>query len=78
MRRPNEEKNLGILVKKIHPDNRLNKVWDLKGGVSAEVKGLEVVRPGGHILKMVVRQYGDADFSRNPNMAADELMLLRV
>jgi aminoglycoside phosphotransferase (APT) family kinase protein len=75
---PNEENKLEILVRKIHPGNRLNKVWDLKGGVSAEVKGLEVVRPGGHILKMVVRQHGDADFSRNPNIAADELVLLKV
>jgi aminoglycoside phosphotransferase (APT) family kinase protein len=50
----------------------------LEGGVSARVTALEIRHRSGATQKLVVRQHGDADRRRNPNVAADEFRLLQI
>ena len=69
---------LGQLVRKLEPQGKLVRAWELKGGVSAQVTALEVERPGGLIRKLVVRRHGPADLGQNPNIAADEFRLLQI
>ncbi|MGE7762368.1 phosphotransferase family protein [Peribacillus sp. NPDC097895] len=74
----NEFKRFEQLIQKLDPGNKLIRVWDLKGGISAQVTGLEALQSRGQNIRMVVRQHGDNDLKRNPNIAADEHKLLRV
>ena len=66
------------LVRRIDPQSKLLRTWELKGGVSARVTVLEIERPGGPAQRMVVRRHGDADLKRNPQIAADEFKLLSM
>lgn len=66
------------LVHKAAPHSKLLRAWQLKGGVSARITALEIVRPDGQAGKMVVRQYGDTDLQQNPHVAAHELKLLHL
>jgi aminoglycoside phosphotransferase (APT) family kinase protein len=54
----------------------LVRVWQLHGGVSAQVTALEAVRPDGSTERLVVRQYGRRDRERDPHVAAHEYDLL--
>ncbi len=65
-------------VQKIAPDSKLLRIWELTGGVSAQVTALEIERDDGHTQKMIVRQHGEADRKRNPHVAADEFALLQL
>lgn len=65
-------------VQMIHPENKLLHAWKLHGGVSAQVTAFEVLLPDGNVKKMVVRQHGEIDRKRNPNIAADEFKLLKI
>jgi aminoglycoside phosphotransferase (APT) family kinase protein len=65
------------LLGRFEPRARLLRTWLLKGGVSAEVTGLEIAYPNGRTEKLVARRHGAADRARNPNIAADEFALLR-
>lgn len=65
------------IVKSIDPGARLLRSAALTGGVSAEVTMLEIVQTDGQKEKLVVRQHGAADRSRNPQIAQDEFRLLR-
>ncbi|MGE6613001.1 phosphotransferase family protein [Peribacillus sp. NPDC076916] len=66
------------LVHKFDQGNKLIRAWELKGGISAQVIGLELLQSSGRIVKMIVRQHGDNDLKRNPNIAADEHQLLGI
>ena len=66
------------LVHRIDPRAVLKRSWSLKGGVSAQVTGLEVERGTGTLEKWVVRQHGEGDLKSNPNIAADEFKLLTL
>ncbi|MET3695831.1 phosphotransferase family enzyme [Bacillus oleivorans] len=66
------------IVKKLNPENKLLDVWELKGGISAQVTGLAVLQPNGQIKKLIVRQHGDVDYKQNPKIAADEYKLLEI
>lgn len=66
------------LIQKLEPQSKLLRIWELKGGISAQVTALEVERPDGQIRKMVLRQHGEIDFKNNPKIAADEFKLLQV
>lgn len=68
----------GLLVQQIDPTATLQKSWPLRGGVSAQVTALEIVRPGGQVQRWVVRQHGAVDRQRNPQIAADEFKLLQM
>src|SRR6476659_9053970 len=66
------------LACKLYPQARLLRAWALTGGVSARVTALEVELGGGLTKRMVVRQHGDVDRKRNPQIAADEFKLLQI
>ncbi|MBT2667676.1 aminoglycoside phosphotransferase family protein [Bacillus sp. ISL-4] len=74
----NEYGNFERLVQNFDQGNKLIRVWELKGGISAQVTGLEILQSSGRIVKMIVRQHGDNDLKRNPNIAADEHKLLGI
>ncbi|WP_028612334.1 phosphotransferase family protein [Paenibacillus harenae] len=62
---------------KVVPGSRLLRIWELEGGVSAQVTGLEIEKPDGQLKKLIVRRHGAADLARNPHVAADEFHLLK-
>jgi aminoglycoside phosphotransferase (APT) family kinase protein len=66
------------VIRKIDPTNRLLRTWNVEGGVSAQVTGIEIEGPDGQTQKLVLRQHGDVDFAGNPNIAADEFRLLEI
>ena len=73
-----ENKKFAQVAHKIDPHSKLLRVWELEGGVSARVTALDIVRADGQTQKMIVRQYGDADLKRNPQVAAAEFKLLQL
>jgi aminoglycoside phosphotransferase (APT) family kinase protein len=75
---PTEYKKFEKLVQQFEPESRLVRVWELEGGVSAQVTGLEIERPDGRSKKLVVRRHGTRDLQDNPNIAADEFRLLQI
>ncbi|MDO7487000.1 hypothetical protein Q5O89_16650 [Peribacillus frigoritolerans] len=74
----NEYGKFEQLVKKLDQGNKLIRAWELIGGISAQVTGLEILQSSGRIVKMIVRQHGDNDLKRNPNIAAYEHKLLMI
>lgn len=74
----NEQQRFERLTQAIRPGSRLVRTWRLEGGVSAQVTAIEVERPDGCAEKLVVRQHGKADLTRNPDAARDEFRLLTV
>ncbi|MFF0831342.1 phosphotransferase family protein [Brevibacillus sp. NPDC003359] len=66
------------LVHNMNPSARLLRVWELKGGISAQVNALEMESPDGTKKKVVVREHGHADLKRNPQIASDEFGLLQI
>ncbi|MFJ7469271.1 aminoglycoside phosphotransferase family protein [Peribacillus frigoritolerans] len=74
----NEYGKLEQLVQKFIQGSKLIRAWELKGGISAQVTGLEILQSSGQIVKMIVRQHGDNDLKRNPNVAADKHRLLGI
>lgn len=73
----NEAQEFQQLVQQIAPDSKLVRLWELTGGVSAQVTALEIEHVDGRREKMVVRQHGNADLKANPQIAADEFKLLQ-
>ena len=65
------------IIQKIDPTYRLIKTWQVKGGISAEITGLEIGLPDGATQKLIVRRHGDDDFKGNPQIAAHEFHLLQ-
>jgi aminoglycoside phosphotransferase (APT) family kinase protein len=78
MTQEDQAERFAQLVRQFEPHSRLLRAWPLKGGVSAQVTALEVERPGGQTIRLVVRQHGAADLRYNPQIAADEFRLLRL
>lgn len=72
-----ENNTFAYIAHKIDPHSRLLRVWKMEGGVSARVTALEIARADGHTQKMIVRQHGDADLKRNPQVATVEFKLLQ-
>jgi aminoglycoside phosphotransferase (APT) family kinase protein len=66
------------VVQKIASQSKLLRMWQLKGGVSAQVTAFEIERPTGQTQKMIVRQHGAVDLKHNPQIAADEFKLLHL
>jgi aminoglycoside phosphotransferase (APT) family kinase protein len=66
------------LVRKINPTSKLLRTWQLTGGSSAQVTGLEVEAADRTRKKMIVRQHGENDRASNPNIAHDEFRLLSL
>ena len=75
---PTEEaKPFEQLVQRIEPQGRLLRRWTLRGGVSAQVTGLEIALADGRTKKWIARRHGAVDLKRNPQIAADEFKLLQ-
>ena len=72
-----EDKKFARVAHRIDPHCKLLRVWELEVGVSARVTALEIVRGDGQTQKMIVRQYGDAELKRKPQVAATEFNLLQ-
>jgi len=66
------------LVRRLEPQARLVRAWDLEGGVSAQMMAFEIALPDGRTQKLVLRQHGEADRTANPRVAADEFRLLQA
>ncbi|NRR21232.1 phosphotransferase family protein [Brevibacillus sp. MS2.2] len=66
------------LVQNMNPSAKLLRAWELKGGISAQVTALEMETPEGMKKKVVVREHGQADLKRNPQIASDEFKLLQI
>ncbi|HEX2906580.1 MAG TPA: phosphotransferase family protein [Phototrophicaceae bacterium] len=69
---------LAQVVHRLMPQSRLLRSWPLKGGVSAQVTALEIEQPDGQLCRLVIRQHGEADRQRNPQIAAHEFRLLQA
>ena len=72
-----ENKKFEQVAHRIDPHGQLLGVWQLEGGVSARVTALEIVRADGQKQKMIVRQYGDIELKRKPQVATSEFTLLQ-
>ncbi|MBC7871129.1 MAG: phosphotransferase [Chitinophagaceae bacterium] len=72
-----EIKQFEKLVQAMTPQSKLIRAWGLKGGVSAQVTALEIEHPDGQLQKMIVRQHGEGDRRKNPQIAEDEFKLLQ-
>ena len=69
---------LKTIVKMIYPQTELLKTWELTGGISAQITALEIVLSDGTVQRLVLRQHGKKDRTRNPNNAKDEYKLLQL
>lgn len=79
MRREIQEDNkFAQVVRKIDPWSRLLRIWELQGGISAQMTALEIERADGRAQKMIVRLHGEIDRKNNPQIAADEFRLLQL
>lgn len=63
------------LIQKMDSHGRLLRVWELQGGVSAQVTALEIEHPDGQTQKLIVRRHGEIDRQRNPHIATEEFRL---
>ena len=73
-----EDNKFAQVVQKLAPQSKLLRIWELRGGISAQVTVLEIERPDGHTKKLLVRQHGEVDLKHNPQVAADEFELLQL
>jgi aminoglycoside phosphotransferase (APT) family kinase protein len=64
------------MLRNLDPDLRLTRGWEMLGGVSAAITGIEAERPGGERELIVLRQYGSLDVAANPRIATTEYQLL--
>ncbi|PTX51924.1 aminoglycoside phosphotransferase (APT) family kinase protein [Melghirimyces profundicolus] len=73
-----EYKKFEQLVQRMDPQSKLFRTWELKGGVSAQVTALEMMRPDGQTKKVIVRRHGEVDLKQKPHVAAYEFKLLKM
>ncbi len=74
----NTNEPFACVAQKIDPQGRLVRTWQLEGGVSARVTGLEIERADGTRRKVLVRQHGEVDRAQNPQVATAEFKLLQA
>lgn len=67
---------VGAILRKLAPDLRLVRCWEMTGGIAAAITGIEAERPGGQRDRLVLRQYGTTDVAANPQIATTEYRLL--
>lgn len=65
------------VVRKIDPNSKLISIWQLEGGLSAQVTGLEIQASDGQAKKLILRRHGEVDRKNNPHIARDEFKLLQ-
>jgi aminoglycoside phosphotransferase (APT) family kinase protein len=66
------------LARRIDSRSTLRRIWELQGGVSAQVTAFEIEGTDGRAERLVVRRHGAAELRRNPRIAADEFRLLQL
>lgn len=66
------------LINAIDPDATLVDHWPLAGGVSAQTIALEIRTADGTRRRLVVRQHGPRDRTRDPDIARHEFQLLQA
>jgi aminoglycoside phosphotransferase (APT) family kinase protein len=67
-----------VLAQRIAPGSKLVRIWELAGGVSAQVTAFEIERPDGRTERLIVRRHGARDLRRDPDIAAHEFRLLKL
>lgn len=66
------------LIPQIAEAATLLRAWELSGGVSARVTEVEVGHADGWRQHLIVREYGEADLLRNPDVATHEFHVLQI
>lgn len=66
------------IVQQLYPDATVAQSWPLRGGISAVMTALEIVRGAGTHHKLIVRQPNARTLQRNPRAAADEFRILQI
>ncbi len=66
------------LIERVAPRARLVQTWPLKGGISADMTGVEIELPAGERRRWVIRRPGEHAQRVNPQAAAHEYWLLRL
>lgn len=66
------------LIEQFAPGSRLLRVQPMTGGISAQTTALAFERPDGTLERVIVRQHGAVDRTRNPDIARDEFRLLEI
>jgi len=66
------------LVHTFAPNSKLLGVWNLKGGISADMAALEIEDRDGQRRKWIVRRPADGTLQRHPHAARDEFRLLQI
>jgi aminoglycoside phosphotransferase (APT) family kinase protein len=75
---PKDDQRWEQVVQKVTLQSRLLRTWELRGGISAQVTGLEVQCLDGQTRKMVVRKLEESGPEYNAQWAADEFKLLHL
>jgi aminoglycoside phosphotransferase (APT) family kinase protein len=73
-----DDQMLVQLVRRIDPQSKLLRTWQLKGGISAQMTALEILRAEGLTQKLIVRRPGERMLKQNLHAAADEFKLLQI
>lgn len=73
-----KEQKFGQLVETIAPGAKLQRIWPLSGGTSAEMVAFEFKDVGGQIRKMVWRSYDKGIFEAISSSVAREFRLLQI
>src|SRR5260221_6925519 len=74
MMQSSSEKIFEQIAHLVEPHSKLLRVWDLKGGISAQVTAFEIERRDGQTHKMVVRQH-DALNQKSHDLAQEYKLL---
>lgn len=60
------------------PTAKLHHRWQLSGGYSSEMWGLQIEYPAGQLQKIVLRRHADFELEANPELTAQEFRLLQI
>jgi aminoglycoside phosphotransferase (APT) family kinase protein len=73
-----EQTQFEQVAQRIEPNSKLLRIWQPEGGVSAFIRGFEIERQDGRMIKMILRRHGEVDLKSNPYIARDEFRLLSL
>lgn len=78
MAQANEAAKFKQIIEKIDPHSTLLGIWELRGGLSAQMTALELRLSNGQTRKLIVRRPRERTVKRNPQAAADEFKILQI
>ncbi|MEZ4670485.1 MAG: phosphotransferase [Anaerolineae bacterium] len=73
-----DQRALAAFIQLPFPQAHVLRTWELQGGLSAQMRALELVLPDGEYRRVVVRCPGAVAFQRDPDNIAREFRLLKV